>query len=371
MTKTTARITQLVALGCFGIALLPVAAFAAYNDVTLTTDAVIQVGSYTLNVSGSSATIQSITVNPTNFSITLASGSSAKISSPTLQQLSSDVTSDVTNTTCTGSGSSLTLAYSGAGTVTNTITPSATVCSGSGSSVSVSSSGGGGGGGGGTVSPSVLATILAPSASTTAYLNSLQNPVVPNCGDSCTPTQHVALAINNVTIDLSLGSQGPDVKTLQQFLNTHGFTIAASGAGSPGNESDYFGTLTQAALIKFQLAQDIHPAAGYFGPITRAAILTLTKTAEPAIVSTASSTPVTFATDLAEGSQDHEVVMLQQYLNAHGYTVASTGPGSPGNETDYFGSLTKAALAKFQADHGISPAAGYFGPITRAYIAHQ
>src|ERR1700722_17067166 len=129
-------------------ALIPFVAFAAYNDVTLTTDANILVGSYTLNVSGSTAAVQSITVNAGSFSVTLASGSSLTVSSPTFQQLSSDVTSDVTNNTCTGSQSSISLAYSGAGTVTNVITPSATVCS--------SSSGGGGGspppsGGGGLI----------------------------------------------------------------------------------------------------------------------------------------------------------------------------------------------------------------------------
>ena len=33
-----------------------------------------------------------------------------------------------------------------------------------------------------------------------------------------------------------------------------------------------------------------------------------------------------------------------------------------------FGTLTKAALAWFQAVAGITPAAGYFGPKTRAYV---
>ena len=29
------------------------------------------------------------------------------------------------------------------------------------------------------------------------------------------------------------------------------------------------------------------------------------------------------------------------------------------------------ALAEYQADHGISPAVGYYGPVTRKYIASQ
>jgi hypothetical protein len=134
----------LAAIAAFSV---PAFAFAAFNDVTLTTDANILVGGYTLNVSGSTAAVQSITVNAGNFSVTLASGSSLTVSSPTFQQFSSDITSDVTNNTCTGSQSSISLAYSGAGTVTNVVTPSATVCS---------SSGGGGGspppsGGGGLI----------------------------------------------------------------------------------------------------------------------------------------------------------------------------------------------------------------------------
>ena len=54
--------------------LVPSLAFAAYNDVTLTTDTVLSVTGITLNVSGSSATIESITVNATDFSVSLPSG---------------------------------------------------------------------------------------------------------------------------------------------------------------------------------------------------------------------------------------------------------------------------------------------------------
>jgi peptidoglycan hydrolase-like protein with peptidoglycan-binding domain len=59
---------------------------------------------------------------------------------------------------------------------------------------------------------------------------------------------------------------------------------------------------------------------------------------------------------------------LQQFLNARGFIVAADGPGSPGEETDLFGGLTRAALARFQAANGIAPAAGYLGPKTRAAI---
>jgi len=73
--------------------------------------------------------------------------------------------------------------------------------------------------------------------------------------------------------------------------------------------------------------------------------------------------------DLTLGSTGDDVKALQQFLNGQGFTVSSSGAGAPGSESTYFGAKTKAALAKFQAAKGISPAAGYFGPITRSYVA--
>lgn len=74
------------------------------------------------------------------------------------------------------------------------------------------------------------------------------------------------------TRDLTIGSTGADVQALQKILNANGYPVAASGAGSPGNESTYFGSLTASALGKWQASKGISPAAGYFGPITRAAL---------------------------------------------------------------------------------------------------
>lgn len=73
-----------------------------------------------------------------------------------------------------------------------------------------------------------------------------------------------------------------------------------------------------------------------------------------------------FKSNLTAGSLGSEVKALQMFLNAHGYSIASSGPGSSGNETDTFGGLTRAALVKYQKAKGITPAVGYFGAITRA-----
>ncbi len=68
-----------------------------------------------------------------------------------------------------------------------------------------------------------------------------------------------------------------DVRRLQQFLNSKGFVIAATGAGSLGGETEYFGTRTQLALKRFQEAHraailapvGLTTGTGLFGPSTR------------------------------------------------------------------------------------------------------
>ncbi len=111
------------------------------------------------------------------------------------------------------------------------------------------------------------------------------------------------------TRDLTVGSTGDDVKALQQFLNSHGAQVAASGAGSPGSESTYFGALTKAAVAKWQAAQNISPTAGYFGPKTRAAVNSMMATAPSPAPGTpgpvpppASGLAVSLAADSATGS---------------------------------------------------------------------
>ncbi|MDP3661416.1 MAG: peptidoglycan-binding domain-containing protein, partial [bacterium] len=80
--------------------------------------------------------------------------------------------------------------------------------------------------------------------------------------------------------------------------------------------------------------------------------------------STGAAAGTTFARNLTVGSTGSDVKDLQKFLNSNGYVVSSSGPGSVGSESTYFGPATRAALAKYQAAKGISPAVGYFGPTT-------
>lgn len=79
--------------------------------------------------------------------------------------------------------------------------------------------------------------------------------------------------------------------------------------------------------------------------------------------------PLSFDKDLKEGMTDPDVLRLQQVLNKNPDTqVAITGPGSPGEETDYFGAMTFNAVIRFQVLHKIIPTSGYCGPLTRAIL---
>ncbi|MEA2088325.1 MAG: Ig-like domain-containing protein [Patescibacteria group bacterium] len=78
-----------------------------------------------------------------------------------------------------------------------------------------------------------------------------------------------------------------------------------------------------------------------------------------------------FTRDLFLGSTGGDVKQLQIYLNNNGSILTESGPGSPGEETMFFGRLTKEALIKFQKNNSIAPSIGYFGPITRGILINK
>ncbi|MFO1152046.1 MAG: DUF4082 domain-containing protein [Rhodospirillales bacterium] len=73
------------------------------------------------------------------------------------------------------------------------------------------------------------------------------------------PTQNPILAqATPITQPLAEGMERPEVATLQKVLNQSPETqVAAAGAGSPGNETSYFGSLTTKAVQKFQALHNI------------------------------------------------------------------------------------------------------------------
>ncbi len=113
-------------------------------------------------------------------------------------------------------------------------------------------------------SASVLATFQQEQATRAvdAGLTTQTTPSTPNTPNTNSPT---------LTRTLKYGMQGDDVKALQVYLNTHGYSVSLTGAGSLGNETTYFGLKTKQAVIKFQLANGL-VGDGVVGPMTRAII---------------------------------------------------------------------------------------------------
>ncbi len=174
--------------------------------------------------------------------------------------------------------------------------------------------------------------LLQQIASLQAQLQALQ-----------TSTQAPSTACN-FTRNLSLGVSGADVKCLQQYLNGAGFQVSASGAGSSGNESMYFGAKTQAAVAKWQAANGVAPAVGYFGVISRAKYSSLIVVTPPGVTPTPSVVPGNVMASLAPDNPGPKTHML----NSYGVVVMSvrfTGSGKvqeltfkrggPGDVNDY------------------------------------
>ena len=94
-----------------------------------------------------------------------------------------------------------------------------------------------------------------------------------------------------------------------------------------------------------------------------------TSSLRPVNTTTVTDSKFSFKKDLIFGDTDADVKELQKVLNSTVDTMVSTeGPGSPGQESSYFGSLTKTAVIKFQKKYDITPADGNVGKITRTQL---
>jgi len=102
-----------------------------------------------------------------------------------------------------------------------------------------------------TVVALALVAVVAPAVnaqSTTAaqllaQLATLQAQLAQLQGTTTTTTSTGTGACAGITFNrnLTVGSVGSDVKCLQVLLNTNGFKVATTGAGSPGAETSTFG----------------------------------------------------------------------------------------------------------------------------------
>jgi len=241
-------------------------------------------------------------------------------------------------------------AYDNSGNYSNPVSVSATT---NAASVNNYSSGGGGGESysGGGAPPAYN----YPTASTTAS-------TTPNHAVNYIPVPEAFFALH-------FGVTSPNVMQLQKFLNSHGFIVAVKGNGSPGHETTYYGSATQTAWDKFMAYEKtLTLTASVPGcpiSIICTAIAPSPKDSTLAKLS-AIKKPVTV---VAKGA---DVLNLQKFLNSHGFLVSAKGNGSPGHESNYYGTATARAVAKFQqkyakdilTPYGLTKGTGIVGPTT-------
>ena len=136
-----------------------------------------------------------------------------------------------------------------------------------------------------TIVALALVAMVAPSVQAVtidelmAQIGLLQAQLLTLQGSGATPVPTGAIACAGVTFtrNLTVGSTGSDVKCLQVLLNNNGFTLAQTGAGSPGMETSYFGSRTLAVVKAFQVSKGWTPA-NQVGPMTRAVLNALINT---------------------------------------------------------------------------------------------
>jgi peptidoglycan hydrolase-like protein with peptidoglycan-binding domain len=181
--------------------------------------------------------------------------------------------------------------------------------------------------------------------------------------------------------NLRYGMRGSDVKCLQEVLKIKEPEIYPEGL-----VTGYFGPLTLRAVIKFQekykdeiLAPwGLEKGTGFVGKTTRAKLnAILSGTSSIASIAKFPCEGIIFKRNLSLGSVGEDVKCLQYLLNQDPQTkLAKTGPGSPNNETFYFGPLTFNAVIRFQekykdeilAPWGLEKGTGFVGKTTRAKL---
>ena len=312
--------------------LLPVAALAALGDFTFDGNVDLTINGVTVDVAGSGFTADLIEVEASTFTIGISPGGGFEVTSSDRRKMPATVVGSLeVGFACTSSFSRTTVSNpSNAPFATTTLTVSSETCATESGGTSGGGGGGGGGGGSAPYVPSQTAEPAVPAVPTVT-------PAVPSAAaQPSAQALAVSPAFNRL---LTIGSKGEDVKRLQQLLNSDLDTrIAASGVGSPGQETEFFGSLSGQAVQKFQVKYGVaNPGdAGYglVGPKTRAKLSEVfgeAPAAAPAATPAVPATPVapsavssTFGRGLGMGTTGEDVKRLQQLLNSDPDTMIAS-----------------------------------------------
>jgi len=188
-----------------------------------------------------------------------------------------------------------------------------------------------------TPAGNVLTWTVAPLPVNSASASSVVTPP-PSSAPSPTPQT-----------SLKLGSQGPEVRTVQQKLKELGFL--------KGSVDGDFGAATEKAVKDFQKQYGL-TVDGKVGPATMAKLATARQTAKPAVTPTPKPTATpsyNTNTYLRNGNNGKQVSQMQERLISLGYLV--------GKANGKFDNATEAGVIAFQR-RNTSYADGVAGPET-------
>ena len=140
----------------------------------------------------------------------------------------------------------------------------------------------------------VLGVAIPASAQTTAQLTAQINSLLAQIaqlqaqigGTTTTTTGGTNGATSMFDKDLTVGSTGSNVVDLQRWLVNNEYLTMPVGVSY-----GYFGSLTRAAVAKFQVANGITPAVGYFGPKTMGVLNAMLATIGSSTTTTTTATP--------------------------------------------------------------------------------
>lgn len=146
--------------------------------------------------------------------------------------------------------------------------------------------------------------------------------------DAASPPSLQAPALSAAFTGLQIGSQGTDVKALQQALMDAGIFVRGGADG-------VFGPVTKQAVITFQGARGL-PATGVVDQATSSALAT----------NAGGGSSSSGVTGLARGAQGAAVRAVQERLIASGVFLAGGADG-------VFGAATERAVRQFQGWNGL------------------
>lgn len=165
------------------------------------------------------------------------------------------------------------------------------------------------------------------------------------------------------TKDLAFGMTDPEILSLQKHLNSIGYLVARYGAGSMGQETSTFGSLTRNAIRRFQCDKNItcsgnEYTTGYGMLNAQTRNLLMVTQANTTATTTTTETPAFgLQRDLELGTSGTDVIYLQNFLQQRGLYSGTTS----GN----FDEATQNGVINFQKAYSIFPQHGYVGVKTK------